>query len=451
MDASEILNCYNAGKICGLSSFGGIVGETSDDSGSIKYCYNIGVIEEKKQNWSSSKGTIVGGEKRGIIQNCYYSNTSEIKAIKNEDDQENNVYGLTDDYMQSMQFVDLLNSGNEETVWKTGNDYYPYAMLTWQEHTESTEKELSSIEIISGPTKTEYIEGQNFDKAGMKVIAKYNDGTSREITNYIVTNGGILSLGRTSVTIIYTEKGITKEVEQPITVVAKELISIEVTDGPTKTEYVEGQNFDKAGMKVIAEYNNGTSKEITDYIVTNGENLKVGQTSVTIIYTEEGITKEASQAITVTAKETEELEIELKEESGYEIKQDDEEIYLENIKPGETIENVVNNIKTNGDVKVYKGTTEITDEDEKIATGMTIKITLNSETNEYKVVVTGDLNGDSQMNDIDVLMMARYKVKLYEGLNGEYLKASDIVKNGVFADDMDLLKMARILVGLDSI
>ena len=55
------------------------------------------------------------------------------------------------------------------------------------------------------------------------------------------------------------------------------------------------------------------------------------------------------------------------------------------------------------------------------------------------------------MNDIDLLMLARYKAKLYKNLKGEYLRASDIVKNADYADDMDLLKMARILVGLDEI
>jgi len=81
---------------------------------------------------------------------------------------------------------------------------------------------------------------------------------------------------------------------------------------------------------------------------------------------------------------------------------------------------------------------------------MTIKISLNNEKIEYTAVVTGDLNGDGLMGDIDVLRMARYKAGLDNSLNGAYLQASNIHKDNNYADDIDLLKMVRILVGLDT-
>lgn len=53
-----------------------------------------------------------------------------------------------------------------------------------------------------------------------------------------------------------------------------ELESIEVTTLPTKTEYIDptvGTTIDTAGMVVTGTYNDGSTKEITDYEVTPGE------------------------------------------------------------------------------------------------------------------------------------------------------------------------------------
>lgn len=77
---------------------------------------------------------------------------------------------------------------------------------------------LESIEITKAPTKTTYKVGEKFDKTGMTVIAKYSDGTSKEITNYTVENGDKLEKGQASVKISYKEGTITKTAEQKITV-----------------------------------------------------------------------------------------------------------------------------------------------------------------------------------------------------------------------------------------
>jgi len=81
------------------------------------------------------------------------------------------------------------------------------------------DKTLTEIEITKEPTKNTYKVGEKFDETGMKVIAKYSDGTSKEITNYKIENGDKLAEGQTSVKVSYTEENITKTVEQKITVV----------------------------------------------------------------------------------------------------------------------------------------------------------------------------------------------------------------------------------------
>jgi len=82
--------------------------------------------------------------------------------------------------------------------------------------------------------------------------------------------------------------------------VIAELMKIEVTKEPNKTAYIEGENFNNAGMVVTAYYSDNTSKVITDYSISNGSNLKLNQNTVTISY--QG--KTTTQSITVTAKAT---------------------------------------------------------------------------------------------------------------------------------------------------
>ena len=60
------------------------------------------------------------------------------------------------------------------------------------------------------------------------------------------------------------------------------IIKIEVTKQPSKTGYVEGQNFDATGMIVKATYLDGTEKEITDYTIENGNELGKDVTEVEI-------------------------------------------------------------------------------------------------------------------------------------------------------------------------
>lgn len=88
------------------------------------------------------------------------------------------------------------------------------------------------------------------------------------------------------------------------------LSKIEITKEPTKTSYIEGENFDKTGMEVTGTYSDGSKKIITDYKVADGENLKLGQKQVLIHYTEGDREIEAIQKITVTsaAKQAQEPE-----------------------------------------------------------------------------------------------------------------------------------------------
>lgn len=150
------------------------------------------------------------------------------------------------------------------------------------------------LKLKSPATKTEYKEGQSFNTTGMVIEATYKDGTTKEISDYKVENGNNLTLGQTQVIISYEGKTVT----QDITVTANLLMKIEITTAPNKTKYVVGQNFDKTGMIVTGEYEDGSTQEIVDYTIENGTKLTKEQTTVTIKYKE----MTAMQPITVEEK-----------------------------------------------------------------------------------------------------------------------------------------------------
>lgn len=82
-------------------------------------------------------------------------------------------------------------------------------------------------------------------------------------------------------------------------VIAPDLVSIEITTEPTKTVYTEGETFDSEGMVVTATYSNETTKEITDYEISPSEELATTDTEITISYGG----KTATQTITVNEAE----------------------------------------------------------------------------------------------------------------------------------------------------
>ena len=183
---------------------------------------------------------------------------------------------------------------------------------------------------------------------------------------------------------------------------------------------------------------------MTNYIIIDGNNLSKDKTTIIIKYTEGGVTRQATQNIRVQEKVSGELEVKIK---GYEEKTAESVKYIKGIRPQTTIENLKNNIETNGTIKIKNTTTEITDENTKIGTGMILEISLNNEKKEYTLVVIGDCNGSGTTNvaDLTKLMMSRAE-SLADNkdeskiLKGSYAEAVDLNNDGkISVADITLL------------
>lgn len=77
------------------------------------------------------------------------------------------------------------------------------------------------------------------------------------------------------------------------------LASIAVTTPPTKTSYKHGEQFSSAGMTVRATYSNGATKMVTDFTCLPNRALKFTDEKITVVYTENGITRSAEQSVSV--------------------------------------------------------------------------------------------------------------------------------------------------------
>ncbi len=167
---------------------------------------------------------------------------------------------------------------------------------------ELKDRTLKEIQVTKEPDKTEYWEGESFDKTGMVVTGYLNSGETIEIKNYIITDGDKLSANQKSVTIEYEDK----TTEQPIKMLKNIVEKLEVKSGPTVTTYKAGENFNKEGLVLIATFKNGETKEVTDFEVIDGNDLKNGQTVVNVRYEE--ATREIP--ITVTSNAVKSIKIE---------------------------------------------------------------------------------------------------------------------------------------------
>ena len=163
-----------------------------------------------------------------------------------------------------------------------------------------------ALQILNDDYKKEFaIESKIADGMWQDVVVNPGESfcaTEEEFDNNVWTDLTTLENESLRGNLCIKAYTISKSQEQPEP--QKTLTQIYIQDKPIKTVYTEGEDFDKKGMTVVAQYSDGSTKEITNYTVIGGDNLTTNITTVTIQYTEDGITRTVTQAITV--KEAEE-------------------------------------------------------------------------------------------------------------------------------------------------
>lgn len=120
-----------------------------------------------------------------------------------------------------------------------------------------------------------------------------------------------------------------------------------------------------------------------------------------------------------------------------------EDNYIIGIKPGTTIEEIKKNITSNVNYKIIKPDGTEMKSDENVGTGCKVEFeTVGS----YTIIVTGDVDGDGEINLVDLAKIKKHLVQITQ-LAGEYNKAADINKDGE-VNLIDMAQMKKAIVGL---
>ncbi len=114
---------------------------------------------------------------------------------------------------------------------------------------------LTKIDVDMGSTPTKYYYGEKFSPKAIKVTATYADETSRDISaNVVYTYPEVIAHGSTITASVGTH-----EVALPVTLPVGTLL---IVRQPTKTEYLAGEQFDKSGLFIGLQYNDGSDNKI---------------------------------------------------------------------------------------------------------------------------------------------------------------------------------------------
>ena len=181
--------------------------------------------------------------------------------------------------------------------------------------TVNVDNEAQSIEITP-PSKTQYNYGLKLDLSGGKILVKYTDGTTKNITmtaDMITENDGStvnMSPDETNfvdnkysktLKISYKEDEATKTVNYPITII-NDIKSITMHTTPTKTKYNVNDTLDVTNgeIKIIKASGIAEIKELTEEMVSGFDSSKENTAlPLTVSYTENGITKTTTFTVSV--------------------------------------------------------------------------------------------------------------------------------------------------------
>lgn len=147
-------------------------------------------------------------------------------------------------------------------------------------------------------TTTIYYDG------GKTTLQLETNVTNKYITWSVPSGGDVVSVdqnglvtakkaGTATIRAIYSDTDNVTSAEFTVTVEKRKLSKIEVSGAPKK-EYTTGDTFSMGGATVIATYEDGSTKDVTSSCTYSpSEDLRATDTSITISYKEDSITKTA--------------------------------------------------------------------------------------------------------------------------------------------------------------
>ncbi len=140
-------------------------------------------------------------------------------------------------------------------------------------------KTLTKIEVTQQPYKTGYWSGESFDASGMKVTAKYSDGSSVVLEDGDFTVSPLIMADDTT-DVVITYKGVT--CKQPVSVSHVTDLTVE----GLKDLYEPGERIELTGVTAQISVSDGTSRTENPkgYTYTPDGELKLEDTKLSVTY-----------------------------------------------------------------------------------------------------------------------------------------------------------------------
>ena len=141
------------------------------------------------------------------------------------------------------------------------------------------------IYVSASPTAKTVPQGGEPDLTGGYVTVTYEDRSTKEVPMSDLEQRGLntAELGEQTLVLVYTEKKKTFSTTLELTVTLPKAKTLELNTESVKKNYFVGENFDRTGLVVTANYETGASAEVTNYEITPSR-LSANTTKVTVSY-----------------------------------------------------------------------------------------------------------------------------------------------------------------------
>ena len=414
--------------------------------------------EESSANIVKVEGWTISEDNKTLTK-IYSENTQEILILKDEEENTKEVLiniskidkvapvigGVENNGAYSGVVIPTITEDNIDTI-NLKKDGVDINYEAGSEISQIGSYELTVTDKAGNSTKVTFIIREEFD-----VDVKYSTDkfTNEDVIITITANREVEALE--GWTISEDNKTLTKAFPENTEIE----IEISDLDGNKKTVQIAISNIDKtepeiSGIENGKTYNTVVIPEITE------ENID------RIILKKDGVEREYNKGEAISdignfeliiidkAGNTKDITFEIKPEK--EITSEEYTIlvdgYITGIKDGTTVQDIKDKITSEENITVLDKDGNEVENDEKIKTGMIIKI---DEDTTYRSILLGDLNGDGFVNIQDLSIMKLHLVgNLEKPLEGEFLLAADLNQD-TRVDLRDLSKFKLYLVGKEEI
>lgn len=185
-------------------------------------------------------------------------------------------------------------------IVKHGSFAHTYAIengIDFEATDVPVEKEIDSVEITTLPSKVSYTAGEKIVTDGLLLTVSYSDGTQATVTSGFELDT-VYATGTGTKTVKVTYKGKSDTFEITVSApVEKTVVGMSISQLPDKTAYNYKQSLSTSGMKLLVEYDDGTTETVTSgYTVPATTFNTVGSQKITVTY--KGFTDEFSVSVT---------------------------------------------------------------------------------------------------------------------------------------------------------